>query len=377
MQRSMRDFALEVHFSKWEFTARYNLAGSDAESMQLRELLALATPEDREAFDALSLGYTETRGAPALRDAIAETYEAIGPGELLCFTGAEEGLYAANQVLLGPGDHAVVLTPNYQSAETIPLSLCDVSGVSLAQDGGWALDLDRLRAVLRPETRLVSINFPNNPTGFVPPIAVLEELVQICREHDLWLFSDEVYRLLERDADQRLPQVADLYEKGISLNVLSKAYGLPGLRIGWLACRNQGFLTRAERFKHYLSICGSAPSEVLARIALGVREKILARTRSVVEENLVHLDSFFSRHENLFDWRRPEGGCVAFLPYLGDDGVEEFTRQLVEESGVLLLPASLFKSELTSVPENYFRVGFGRSFFPEGLGVFEAWLAGR
>ncbi len=380
MPGKMRDFALEVYFSKWEFSARYNMAGSDAESITLRELLALASDEDREAFENLTLGYTETWGAPALREVIAETYEEVGASEILCFAGAEEALYAVNHVLLEAGDHAIVLTPNYQSSETLPLSLCEVSGVSLdsgrstEQAGAWYLDLDRVRQALRPNTRMISINFPNNPTGYVPSREILDGLVDLCREHDLWLFSDEVYRLLERDEEKRVPQVADLYEKGISLNVLSMAYGLPGVRIGWLACREVELLRRCERYKHYLSICNSAPSEVLARIALQAREQILSRTRGLVRENLLLLDGFFTDYSHLFDWRQPEGGCVAFLPYLGGEGVERFAQRLVEEAGVLLLPASLFRSELTAVPENRFRVGFGRAHISEGLGVWRAWM---
>src|ERR1700733_7801548 len=143
--RAMRDFALEVHFSKWEFVAKYNLTGSDSENLTLGELLALAGPEDRAAFDSVSLAYTETWGAPALREEIARTYDAIEARDVLCFAGAEEGIYTAMRVLLSPGDHAIVLTPNYQAAETLPLSVCEVTGVPLDARNHWALDIDRLR----------------------------------------------------------------------------------------------------------------------------------------------------------------------------------------------------------------------------------------
>ena len=146
----MRDFALEVYFSKWEFAAKYNLAGSDGENMTLAELLELAGPEDRAAFESVSLGYTETFGAPALRAEIAQTYDTVRPEHLLCFAGAEEGIYVAMRVLLNPGDHAIVITPNYQAAETVPLSICEVTGVPLDIDRNWDLDMDLLRAALRP-----------------------------------------------------------------------------------------------------------------------------------------------------------------------------------------------------------------------------------
>jgi aspartate/methionine/tyrosine aminotransferase len=370
----MRDFTLEVYFSKWEFAAKYNLAGSDCENMKLAELLEFASTEDRAAFEALSLGYTETFGAPALRDEIARTYDTLGPQHLLCFAGAEEAIYAAMQVLLSAGDHAIVVTPNYQAAETVPLSICAVTGVPLDIERDWDLDLDLLRAALRPNTKLISINFPNNPTGKILPRETFDALVEICRSRGIWLFSDEVYRLIERDPARRLPQAVDVYERGISLNVMSKAYGLAGLRIGWLACKDRAMLVRFERFKHFLSICNSAPSEALARIALKAREKILARNRGVIRENLTVLTAFFADYAHLFDWREPDGGCIGFIRYKGAEGVEEFTRRLVEESGVLFLPSSIYRSELGPVPLNCLRVGFGRSHVPAGVAALRAWL---
>jgi aspartate/methionine/tyrosine aminotransferase len=370
----VRDFALEVYFSKWEFAAKYNLAGSDGENMTLAELLALASPEDRCAFDGVALGYTETFGAPALRAEIARTYDTVEPQHLLCFAGAEEGIYVAMRVLLKPGDHAIVITPNYQAAETVPLGICEVTGVPLDIDRNWDLDLDLLRAALKPNTRLISINFPNNPTGKIIARPVFDAIVEICRDRGIWLFSDEVYRLIERDPSLRLPQAVDVYERAISLNVMSKAYGLPGLRIGWLACKDRATLVGFEHYKHFLSICNSAPAEVLARIALKAREKILVRTRKVVRDNLEVLNAFFSDYEHLFDWREPDGGCVGFIRYKGAEGVEEFTRRLVEESGVLFLPSSIYRSELGPVPDDCLRVGFGRSHVPAGFAALRKWF---
>jgi len=374
MRKRMRDFALEVYFSKWEFAAKYNMTGSDAQNMTQKDLLALANPEDREAFDNVSLGYTETFGAPALRAEIAKTYDTVTSEHLLCFAGAEEAIYIAMQVLLEEDDHAIVITPNYQAAETVPLSICEVTGVPLDIDKGWDLDVDRVRQAVRPNTKLISINFPNNPTGRIIPRASLDAIIEICRKQGIWLFSDEVYRLIERDPALRLPQAVDLYERAISLNVMSKAYGLPGLRIGWLACKDRDMLVRFEHYKHYLSICNSAPSEVLARIALKARDKILGKNRAIVRSNLAALDGFFAEFSDLFDWKQPDGGCVGFIRYKGKDGVEAFTRRLVEESGVLFLPASIYRSELAEVPASCLRVGFGRSHVPEGLVAMRNWM---
>lgn len=371
---NLPDFRLETYFSRWEFTARHHLTASDAQSMTLRELLDLADPADAEAFDQLWLGYTETFGAPALRDQIAGTYEAIAADRILCFAGAEEGIYIASHVLLEPDDHAIVVTPNYQAAETVPLSICAVTGVPLDPDTGWDLDLDRLAAAIRPNTRLVSINFPHNPTGRIIARATLDGLIDLCRRHGIWLFSDEVYRALGPYPERQLPQVADLYERGLSLNVMSKAYGLPGLRIGWIACQDRDLLVRMERMKHYLSICNSAPSEVLARIALKARDRILARNNALVRDNVAMLDAFFADYPALFEWRVPDGGCVGYPRYLGEGTVDDFCTDLVERSGVLLLPAGIYRSELGPTPADRFRIGFGRQGVADGIAAFRAHL---
>src|SRR6185437_588804 len=242
------------------------------------------------------------------------------------------------------------------------------------RERNWDLDMDLLRAALRPNTKLISINFPNNPTGKILERDHFEEIVAICRSRGIWLFNDEVYRSIERDPGRRLPAAVDAYERGISLNVMSKAYGLAGLRIGWLACKDRAMLVRFERFKHFLSICNSAPSEVLARIALKAREKILDRNRAVIRANLAVLNAFFADYAHLFEWREPDGGCTAFIRYKGAEGVEEFTRRLVEEAGVLFLPSSLYRSELGPVPQDCLRVGFGHSHVPRGIAALRRWL---
>ncbi|MDD7909580.1 aminotransferase class I/II-fold pyridoxal phosphate-dependent enzyme [Pseudovibrio exalbescens] len=367
----MRDFELEVFFSKWEFKVRHHMTASDMESLSLSDLLQMAAPEDRERFEKLWLGYTQTWGAPQLRDEIAKTYSGLAAENILCLAGAAEGLYAVAKVLLSAGDHVITTVPNYQSAETVPLAICEVTGVPIKKAmvrGGWKLDLDELRAAIRPNTKLISLNFPQNPTGMVLPHEDLKEIVALCRERGIWLFVDEVYRGVELDPADRLPQVAQIYERGISLNVMSKAYGMPGLRVGWIAAQDLGLLEKVERYKHYLSICNSAPSEALALIALKSRDQILARNHALLKKNVEALEQLFAAYPGLVEWTRPLGGCVAFPRFLGPEGGEAFCRKLLEVSGVLLLPGSIYRSELGDVPEDHFRIGFGRgAVFEQGL----------
>lgn len=368
---TLPDFRLETYFARWEFSARYHLTASDAQTLPMSELLALADDDGRERWESLTLGYTETRGLPALRAAIAATYTTAEPEDILCFAGAEEAIYLAMRTLLEPMDHAVVLTPNYQAAETVPLSVCEVTGVALQPGDGWALDVDAIAAALRPTTKLVSVNFPNNPTGALPAPDAWARLVQLCDERGIILFSDEVYRGLEADP---LLQATDLSGTAISLNVMSKAYGLPGLRIGWIACRDRAVLDRLERAKHYTTICNAGPSEILALIALRARDRILERNRGIIARNLPLFEEFFGQRSELFEFTAPDGGCVCYPRYLGPDGVEAMCAELVEQAGVLLLPASIYASELTETPKDRFRLGVGRTGPEEALAAWAEWL---
>lgn len=369
---TLPDFKLETHFSKWEFQAKYHMTASDAESLSMRELLAMATPEEREEFDNLWLGYTETFGAPDLRETIATTFKNRTAQDILCFAGASEGIFAANSVILDKDSHAIVVTPNYQSHETLPLAICEATGVPLDPDDNWSLDIDRVAAAIRPNTRLVTINFPHNPTGAILPLDRYHALIELCRKHGIYILHDEIFNGLGRAGTEHLPFIADIYERGLSLNVMSKSYGLPGLRIGWIACQDATLISQMERMKHYLSICNSGPSERLAKIALNNRDRLLARNCAIVDENLPKWEAFFARYPDLFDWQTPDGSCMAFPRYRGADGVEQFTRSLVQESGVLLLPGSIYNSQLGETPTDRFRLGYGRSGLDEGLAALDA-----
>jgi aspartate/methionine/tyrosine aminotransferase len=369
-------FRLEVHFSRWEFAARHHLTASDAQTMTVGELLALGTDDERAAFADLPLGYGETRGAPRLRAEIAASYRHLEADDVLTFAGAQEGLYWMLRLFAGPGDHVVVTVPNYQALETVPLAAgAEVTGVRLDERAGWRLDVEAVRAALRPDTRLVAVNFPNNPTGAVPDRRTWQELVELCAERGVRLLSDEVYRGLEADPARTLPQAADLSPSAVSLNVLSKAYGLPGLRVGWLATRDRDLLHALERHKHYTSICNAGPSEFLGAIAVRERERIWARNRAIIAANLPLFDAFFARHPEAFAWAPPEGGCVAFPRYLGPEGAETFCRDLVETEGVLLLPASIYRSDLGPVPADRFRIGVGRRDPEPALAAIDRYLA--
>lgn len=371
-----RNFELEIFFSKYEFTVKYNVGGSDLQSVTIGDLINMCSDAEKEEWENLYLGYTETYGAPKLRQAIADTYDNLSPENILCCAGAEEGIFVLMNALLGPDDHAMVTYPNYQSAETIPLGICEVTGILLDSDNNWNLDVDYVKDNIRPNTKLIAINFPSNPTGKVLEKDKYLDLIELCRDRGIYLFSDEVYRLMERSDEIRLDQAADIYEKAVSLNVMSKAYGMAGLRIGWLASQDTELLQKAERIKHFLSICNSGPSEFLSAIALNNRDKILQRNRKLVNDNLAVLNSFFTKYPHLFQWTEPDGGCIGYPRYIGEGNVQDFIQRLIEAIGVLFLPASVFQSELGPTPTDRFRVGFGRDNFREAINILDDYLTG-
>src|SRR5687767_5852860 len=233
------DFKLERYFAKWEFNAPYLLCSSDIEGWRMSELLALADEGGRERWEGLSLGYTESTGLPALREESSRLYPGVGPQHVLTFGGAQEALFVLMNVLLGPGDHAVVTWPGYQSLyEVARATGAEVSLLRLREEDGWKLDLEAVKRELRPNTKLVVANFPHNPTGALPDAATWKGLFELAEERGAYVLADEVYRLLEHDPRDTLPAGVELSDRGLSLGVMSKAFGLAGLRVGWLVGRD-------------------------------------------------------------------------------------------------------------------------------------------
>jgi aspartate/methionine/tyrosine aminotransferase len=360
-------FALERYFARYEFSTRYLLCSSDAQTMPVRDLLALE-PGSMQRLGDLSLGYTESRGSPALRRSIASLYDHGDAESILVHAGSEEAIFAFANVVLARGDQFIAQFPCYQShysvAQAIGAELLRWRS-DLAREG--APDVEELERLVTPATRAIVLTTPNNPTGYAFDRKEIEAVVKIARKYGLWLFSDEVYRGLEREAE-RIPAVCDLYERGVSLGGLSKAYGLAGLRIGWIATTDATLYEKIAAFKDYLSICNSAPSEFLAELALRNRDYLLERVRRIVARNLGCLDEFFARRTDLFEWTRPRAGTTAFVRYLGGSS-EAFCSRAVEEAGVLLLPSTIYDAG-----DEHLRFGYGRSDLTEALAALERFI---
>lgn len=362
-------FELERYYEKWEFRAELMLSSSDCETLAVEELLALE-PDARERLLALRLGYTEVAGSVELREAVAGLYELVEPNDVLAMAAAEEGIFTAYHALLAPGDHVVVESPCYGAAIEVARSTgAEVSLWQRCHEEGWVHDLDALERLLRADTKLIYVNSPHNPTGMAMEPATFERLLEIARERSLVLFSDEVYRGLEHDRAARLPAASDRYSRAISLNTVSKAYGLPGLRIGWLACRDPELLARIRELKLYTTICSSAPSELLVALALRHGERLTERSRELVLANLPLVDAFLARHADLFEWVRPNAGPIGFPRVSGELDVRSWCERIAEQAGVLLLPGSVYDEP------RHVRMGFGRASLPHALERLEGYLA--
>jgi aspartate/methionine/tyrosine aminotransferase len=353
---------LERFFAKHEFQVKYPASASDCETFSLTELLALANNKTRNLWINLQLGYTETAGHPALRDAVAALYQSACRADVLIMA-PEEAIFVAMHALLSPGDHVIGLVPAYQSLLEVPAMIgCDVSEWKLVPGNcAWTLDMELLAKHCRPNTKALVINFPHNPTGFHPTRATFDKILDFARQKSLWIFSDEIYRFTELDANLRLPAVCDVYERGISFGGLSKAFGLPGLRIGWIVSHQRTFLRGCVEWRDYTTICSSAPSEILAIAALGSRQRILDRQVGILAENCKLARAFFDEYSDLLWWRPPTAGPVCIVQWRGRSPLAELSKRLLQRD-VLVAPGHLF-----GCAKNEFRLGLGRRSFAKVL----------
>ena len=377
----LNPFELERYFARWEFTAPFLLSASDTEPLAMSKLLSLASPETSNAWENLSLGYTESTGHPLLRQAIADLYaqtasedggappQAIAPDDVLVFSCAEEAIYVSMRALLKPGDHIVCLWPSYQSLYDVARSVgAEVTMVELREEDGWAVSASAIQNAIRKNTSLVIINAPHNPTGSMPDHTTWRKIVKTVDKTGAILFADEVYRLLEHGEGGPLDTAASLSPRAISLGSVSKAFGLAGVRIGWIATRDATIFHALETYKDYTTICASAPAEILAIIALNNWTLIVSNQKAIVTANLDLWEGFMADRKSLFRWVRPTGGSVGFPKWLGEGNVEEFAENAVQEAGVMVLPSSVFRhGNPRRAMTNNFRVGLGRKTFPGAL----------
>ena len=325
---------------------RYNLSESSIADQTLSDL-GVAIPD-------LTLLYTEHRGAEALRDLIAAQGPGLSARDVLVTAGAAGALFIVATALLAPGDNLVVVRPNYATNLETPRAIgCDITFIDLAFEDGFRIDIDRLAAAVTPRTKLISVTCPHNPTGVTTSAAELRQLAELAARRGCRLLVDETYRDLSFDAPP--PLAASLGEHVISVSSLSKAYGVPGIRIGWLITRDPRLQELFLAAKEQIGICGSVLDEYVAQAVLERRDAILAPTLAEMRRRMAQVADWIAG-EPMLEWVRPGGGVVCF-PRLSDappGGVEAFYRRLLNDHGAYVGPGHWFET-----PDTHFRLGYG------------------
>lgn len=345
-----------------EFNAQdlVSMHNTNPEPFTQRELEQTIGRSFHSILQNVNLGFTPDAGTIALRQTLVDYhYETVVVDDVVTHAGAQEALFCAFYALLKAGDKVLAVAPIFEPLVQIPVNIgCKVSYVHLQANNDWALDLNKVEENFKTGCRLFVINFPHNPTGVTLTEGDLLKIVALCKQYDVWLLFDEVFRGLEHSLDYRLPAVADIYDKGISVGVISKAFAIPGIRIGWLVCKNKQLLEKVLDIKGYISICNSQIDELLASVILQKHEQLTERNLAIILPNkllLKGLNSILGHEVEIFV---PDAGCCVFAQIKTNMLVENLIKSIAEQSHYLLYPSSLFKTEVRA-----FRIGFGNNQF--------------
>jgi aspartate/methionine/tyrosine aminotransferase len=369
----LEPFAMERMQSTYENEVEFNLSESGVHPLTVRELLA--DPTEWDGVLDQPLVYTQSNGTRELRQRIAALYPGATPDHIEVTNGGSEANYVTTWRLVEPGDEVVVMVPNYMQTWGLSRAFGGVVREwALRPDRArtrWVADTDDLRRLVSAKTRLIAICTPNNPTGARLEDADLDRICQIAGEHGAWVLSDEIYRGAERDGAESA-SVWGRYERAIVTSGLSKAYGLPGLRIGWVVGPPE--LTASTWSYHdYTTIAPGALSDRLARAALTPerRQRLLGRTRRIVRDNLSILEDWLSSHPGAFAWIPPEAGAICYVRYHHDINSLELANRLRVEKSVLIVPGDHFGMD------RYIRFGYGErpDYLKAGLERISALLA--
>jgi len=361
----IKEFKLERLFARYSSLAKYKLSQSACEECTMQEILDMADYECKKMWDNLSLGYTDIMGFAPLREAIAKRFTTIRPSDILELV-PEEGIFIFMNTLLDPGDEVIVMKPCRPSLYEIPRALgCKVIKWPLEETTyGWNLDFNFLTENISPKTKLLVLNIPNNPTGYIPVKTEMDRILNIADKMGTWVFCEETYRGMEHDPAAALPSLSDMYPRATTIGGLNK-YGLAGTRMGWLVTKNRNILETCATYKDYTTLCNNAPGEILATIAMRNAEYLLRRNHEIVLENLEIAEKFFKLHKNSLQWIQPNGGSTAFPRLLKHIDVTEMCEKAMDEKELLIIGERAF-----GIDTNNFRLGLGRKDFQEALDVF-------
>jgi aspartate/methionine/tyrosine aminotransferase len=364
----IEDFVLERWLTRHELHVKYDIAESGILPLKLNDLLAFESPDDRAAILEhlldLPLGYNEAVGTRELRTMIASTYENIDPDNILVTTGAIEANFLLFNVLLDAGDHVISPYPAYQQLYSVPRAIgCDVSLWKVTPENGFRYDLDALRNLVTPNTRLIILNTPHNPTGAMLSENELRQVYSLAESVGATVLCDEAYRWIAIPGGESIaPPMCTLGSHGISVGTVSKPFGLPGLRSGWMVAPKE-IISKCWAMRDYVSLSPGKLNDAIAILAFKHREKIIERNNSIISANLDAANRWVASHEDILSWKPPRGGLLALLQYHLNIPSLELADKLATEYSVMLAPGSSFGYE------NYLRIGIGQnpSTFKSGL----------
>ena len=369
----IKPFAVEEWMNAWEVGAKYNIAETCVDSISMNELFEL-TGEDKTEFlnrlCARRLSYGDIEGLPEFRKGVCGLYKTLNIENIVPTHGASGANHHVFYSLISPGDRVVSIMPTYQQLYSIPESYgADVQILHLSKENNYLPDLEKLRRLVTPETKMICINNPNNPTGALMSEQLLREIVEIARSADAWILCDEVYRHLSQE-DGWCPSIVDLYEKGISVSSMSKVFSLAGLRLGWIATHDMSVVKSCLSHRDYNLVSCGVFDEMLAAAALKHRDKLLERSRKIVRENLQILDDWVSSEPHV-SYVKPKAGTTALVYYDLDIPSYEFCEEMYKKTGAFVTPGDCFE-----VPYSM-RIGYayGKQDLIDGLKAISEYIA--
>lgn len=369
----IKPFAVEEWMNAWEVGAKYNIAETCVDSISMNELFEL-TGEDKTEFlnrlCARRLSYGDIEGLPEFRKGVCGLYKTLNIENIVTTHGASGANHHVFYSLISPGDRVVSIMPTYQQLYSIPESYgADVQILHLSKENNYLPDLEKLRRLVTPKTKMICINNPNNPTGALMSEQMLREIVEIARSADAWILCDEVYRHLSQE-DGWCPSIVDLYEKGISVSSMSKVFSLAGLRLGWIATHDMSVVKSCLSHRDYNLVSCGVFDEMLAAAALKHRDKLLERSRKIVRENLQILDDWVGSEPHV-SYVKPKAGTTALVYYDLDISSYEFCEEMYKKTGAFVTPGDCFE-----VPHSM-RIGYayGKQDLIDGLKAISEYIA--
>lgn len=369
----IKPFAVEEWMNAWEVGAKYNIAETCVDSISMNELFELTGEDKTEFLNRLCvrrLSYGDIEGLPEFRKGVCGLYKTLNIENIVPTHGASGANHHVFYSLISPGDRVVSIMPTYQQLYSIPESYgADVQILHLSKENNYLPDLEKLRRLVTPKTKMICINNPNNPTGALMSEQILREIVEIARSADAWILCDEVYRHLSQE-DGWCPSIVDLYEKGISVSSMSKVFSLAGLRLGWIATHDMSVVKSCLSHRDYNLVSCGVFDEMLAAAALKHRDKLLERSRKIVRENLQILDDWVGSEPHV-SYVKPKAGTTALVYYDLDISSYEFCEEMYKKTGAFVTPGDCFE-----VPHSM-RIGYayGKQDLIDGLKAISEYIA--